>query len=140
MPEESTTPDLVELVRRQIEAAQRRDFDALMSFYATDAIWDGSSFGAGPFDGAEAIRRLFEDWFSSYEEWRGSPEELLDLGNGVVFAVIRQDARPVGSRGSLQARFAYVYEFVDGLIVHVVNSTNLDEARAAAERLAEERG
>jgi ketosteroid isomerase-like protein len=140
MPEESATPDLVELVRRQIEAAQSRDFDALMSFYAADAIWDGSSMGAGTFDGAEAIRRLVEDWFSSYEEWRGSPEELLDLGNGVVFAVIRQDARPVGSRGSLQARFAYVYEFLDGLIVHVVNSTDIDEARAAAERLAEERG
>jgi hypothetical protein len=32
MPEESTTPDLVERVGRLFEAANRRDFDAVMSF------------------------------------------------------------------------------------------------------------
>jgi len=38
VPEESTTPDLVELVRRLDEAANRLDFDAAMSFYAPDAV------------------------------------------------------------------------------------------------------
>ena len=32
MSEESTTPDLVELVRGNIEAANRRDLDGLISF------------------------------------------------------------------------------------------------------------
>jgi ketosteroid isomerase-like protein len=140
MPEESTTSDLVELMGRTFEAANRRDLDAVMRFHASDAIWDASDMGMGTFDGADAIHRLFVDWFSNYEEWRGSPEELSDLGNGVAFAVVRQDARPVGSRGSLQERFAYVWEFVDGLTVRVTVYTDIDEARAAAERLAEERG
>ena len=40
MPEESTTPDLVELTRRLLEAVNRRDFDAAMGFFATDAVWE----------------------------------------------------------------------------------------------------
>jgi hypothetical protein len=33
MPEEPTTPDLVELVGKQVEAANRRDLDAVMSAF-----------------------------------------------------------------------------------------------------------
>jgi hypothetical protein len=39
MAEESTTSDLVELSRRLVEAGNRHDFDAVMSFYAPVAIW-----------------------------------------------------------------------------------------------------
>ena len=51
MPEESTTPDLVELVREAVAAGSRRDLDALMSFYARDAVWDLSPMGIGTFEG-----------------------------------------------------------------------------------------
>jgi hypothetical protein len=37
MSEESTTPDLVELTRQGLDAFNRRDLDAQMSFYAPDA-------------------------------------------------------------------------------------------------------
>jgi hypothetical protein len=37
MSEESTTPDLVELTRRSVEAANRRDLDAVASSFAEDA-------------------------------------------------------------------------------------------------------
>jgi hypothetical protein len=36
--EESTTPDLVELVRLLNEAFNRRDWDAVERFYAPDAV------------------------------------------------------------------------------------------------------
>ena len=42
MPEESTTPDLVELAGRQLEAANRHDLDAFMSAFAPDAVYDAS--------------------------------------------------------------------------------------------------
>jgi len=41
MAKESTTPDLVELVRFTFEAANRRDFDAILDVYAPEAIWLG---------------------------------------------------------------------------------------------------
>ena len=139
MPEESTTPDLVELVRGAVAAANRRDFDAVLSFYAPNAVWDRSPMGTGTFDGLAAIRGFFKGWFSTYEEWTMETETILDLGNGVVYTVNDQHARLVGSTGAVRLRDAWVCDFVEGQQVRLTVYPDIDEARAAAERLAEER-
>src|SRR3954454_13277822 len=139
MPEDSTTRDLVELVRSQWEAVNRRDLDALMSLCSPDGVYDPSPGGVGIFEGPAAIRGFLEDWWGAFEELRFELEEVRDLGNSVVFAVVRQDARPAGSIGHVRAREAYVYEWVDGLNARVTIYLDIDAARAAAERLAEER-
>ena len=87
MSQEPVTPDLVELTRRLHEAGNRRDFDAMMSFYAQDAVWDMSTMGMGTFSGRAAIRDHFEDWFAPYEAWHSKVEEVRDLGNDIVFTV-----------------------------------------------------
>jgi len=138
MPEESTTPDLVELSHHFVEAANRRDFDALLSFFAPDAVWEGMALRTS-FQGVEAIRGFWQDWFASYEELWAGLEEVLDLGNGVVFGVLIQKARLVGSSGEVRLRSGVVGEWVDGLIVRVTLRRDIEEARAAARRLAEER-
>jgi uncharacterized protein (TIGR02246 family) len=139
MPEESTAPDLVELTRRAIEAANTKDVDRLVSFYAPDAVWEAMT-GLGTHEGTAEIRRFFEDWLGAYEEFEVEVQEVLDLGNGVAFVVVVQYGRPVGSTGSVQLRYASVSVWVDGKIARTTNHTEIDEARAAAERLAEERG
>ena len=139
MSEESTTPDLVELSRRLIEAGNRADFDAMLSFFAPDAVWKTVGFGT-TFEGVAAIRGFWQDWFGSYEELSMEQEEVLDLGNGVVFAVVIQKARLVGSSGEVRLCSGVVGEWVNGLIVGLTLSPDIDEARAAAERLAQERG
>ena len=68
MPEESTTPDLVELVRRRMDAGDSGDVDAMTSFFAPDAAWDSTPMGLEVYEGRAAIRRFFEDWWGSYEE------------------------------------------------------------------------
>ena len=140
MSEESTTPDLVELVRGSFEAADRRDFDALMSFYAPDAVWDMSPFGMGTFEGLAAILGFFEDWMGAYEEYEMALQEALDLGDGVAFAVAIQKGRPAGSSSEVRLRYASVSIWENSLIVRVTNYTDIDKARAAAERIAEEPG
>ena len=140
MPEESTRPDLVELNRAFIEAANRRDVDAFMSFWGPDPVSFRSSAGLGTFEGRTAVRGFFEDWISSYEEFEMVAEEIVDLGNGVTYAILRQRGRPVGSSGEVRLRFASVGFSVNGLYVRVKAYPDIDEARAAAERLAEERG
>ena len=92
MPDESTTPDLVELTRKQFEAANRRDMDALLSLGASDLVYDTSHVGLGVYEGSVAIRGFLEGWWDAFEELRFEPEEVLDLGNGVTFSVLRQDA------------------------------------------------
>jgi ketosteroid isomerase-like protein len=138
MSEESTTPDLVELARRFFAAVNRRDLDAVESFYAPDAVLRGAEIGT--FEGPAAIRRLFEDMASPYEEFQGDIEEIIDLGNGVAFAVTIGKGRPVGSSGKVHLRFASVVMWTEGVIEQQTNYMDIDQARAAAERLAEERG
>jgi SnoaL-like domain len=91
-----------------LHAADRGDFDAIPSFYARDAVWDSSRQGIGTFEGVAAVRSVNEDWFAAYEEWEVEPEEILDVGNGVVFVVFRQNARPVGSTAQVRLRQAAV--------------------------------
>ena len=138
MPEESTTPDLVVLTRRWFEAANRRDVDAAASFYAPDAVHESVGMGAS-FEGVAAIREYLGDFVGAYDEFGVEAEEILDLGNGVVFAVLIQKARLVGGSGEVRLRYAAVGVWADGLVVRVTNYTDVDEARAAAERLAESR-
>jgi hypothetical protein len=66
--------------------------------------------------------------------------EAQDLGNDVSFVVLSLDARPAGSAGSVQERWGFTVTWAAGLIVEVIASTDIDETRAAAERLAQERG
>lgn len=135
MSEQAATPDLVEFTRQILDAADRADFDEILGFYAPDAVWD--TRGAGSFEGVDAIRRLWEDYYGAYEEIRVQAEELIDFGNGVVLAVNNQDARPVGSSATVHTREAFLYEWEGGLIVRVTNHGDVDEARVAAALLAE---
>ncbi len=140
MSEESTTPDLVELVRRQVEAANRHDLDAFMSFCPPDGVYDASRDGVGVFEGPVAIRGLIADWWGAFEDLSFELEDVQDLGNEVTFSVLRHDGRPAGSTGHVETRQAYVLEWVEGMVARATVYSDIDEARAAAERLAEERG
>ena len=114
MSQESTTPDPVELTRRIFEAVNRGDFDAMMSHFAPGAVWETTVLGT--FEG------------------------LVDLGNGVAFAIAHQSGRLVGVSGHVQMRYVLVAIWVDGMIERMWYYDDIEEGRAAAERLAEERG
>jgi ketosteroid isomerase-like protein len=140
MSEGSTTTDLVELVRGFWASAARRDWDAILCHYAPDAVWDFSPLGLGTYEDQPGMRGLWQEWVDAYSELELDVEEALDVGNGVVLAVVRQTARPVGSTGQLHLTSALVYAWSGDMVVRVTTYLDIDEARAAAERLAEERG
>ena len=126
----------VDLVHKQLEALDRRDLDGVMSSVAEDAVLDGR---ADLIEGRAAIRRFLEDWFRVYEELDFEVEEVSDLGGGVVFVVVIQDGRPVGGDGRVRQREGWIYLWVGGSIARLTTS-EVAQARAAAERLAEQRG
>jgi ketosteroid isomerase-like protein len=140
MPEESTTPDLGERWKRGVEAFNAGDFDLLVSFYAPDALFYPRA-AVGVLEGREAIRSFFEDWHLTYEELTFEIKEFCDLGNGVTFSAISQSGRLADTAAWVpEERSALVCTWTDGLIEKVTTFADADEARAAAERLAEERG
>jgi hypothetical protein len=139
MAEESTTPDLVRRARSQLDAMNRRDLDAVMTAFAPDAVYDTSPDGLVVYEGPAAIRAFLGEWWDAFEELAFEPEDVLDLGHGIVFSVVCQSARPANSTARMQRREAYVLEWVEDMTRRVTVYTDIEEGRAAAERLAAER-
>jgi hypothetical protein len=108
--------------------------------WSPDAVWDSSALGIGVAEGAAAIRSVNEEWFGNYEEYENQLVEVQDLGNGVVFVVNQLDARPTGSTGRVRERWTFTFVWSAGMITRVTLGKDIDEARAAAERLAQKRG
>ena len=63
----------------------------------------------------------------------------LNLGNGVQFVVGRMDGRPSGGRGWVHERWAFTSLRRGAKIMPVTVDNDIDQARAAAEQLAQER-
>jgi ketosteroid isomerase-like protein len=139
MSQESATPDLVEVVTGLYEAADHGDWDALIGSYAPDAVWE-SDDGILDVAGASWVRGFLEEWADTFEDWTIAVETVVDLGNGVVYSVYRQEGRLPGGSGVVTERGALIYEWVDGMIARVIARQDIDETRATAERLAESRG
>ena len=142
MPEASTTPDLANRWRESAEAHARRDFDEMISFFASDAVWDSSAAGVGAyFEGVTAIRSFLEEWIASFEDYEYNQEESQDLGNGVSFVVATFGGRPASSSGGrMREQRSYTVTWTEGMIKRVVGRADIDEARADAQRLAAGRG
>jgi ketosteroid isomerase-like protein len=136
MTDESVTPEPVELVRKQIEALRRGDLDGVMSNVTEDAVLDGR---VEVVEGRAAIRDFLDEWFMAYEELVFELEEVSHLGGGVVFAVVAQDGRLAGGDGHIHQREGWVYICRGGSIARLTTREGVDEARAGAERLAQER-
>jgi hypothetical protein len=81
MSEESTTPDLAELLRHLSDAVSCIDGDTFDRFSAPDGVF---LTGVGRFEGRDAIRGYLEDFNSSYDERSLAPDEVHDLSNGVA--------------------------------------------------------
>jgi hypothetical protein len=67
-------------------------------------------------------------------------EEVRQVGIGVVFFVQRHRGRPAASSGFAAQRIGSVITWADGFVERFATFTNIDQARATAERLAQERG
>jgi ketosteroid isomerase-like protein len=138
MDDESATPSLVERVRAAFGAYGRADFDGTVEFFTADAVWETK--GGETFEGIAAIRAFMEEFRSRFEGFKVEVEELRDLGGEVLLAVNMMRGHPLGSSGEIWQRGAFVYEGKAGFAVRATAYTDIDEARAAADRLVEKRG
>jgi ketosteroid isomerase-like protein len=140
MTEESTTPDLEES-RSAVEADSYDQFAAFIErHWAADAVLDMGDVGLGPFEHLAAILAFLKDYWLMWEEHHHYVEDIVDLGHGVGYMVVREDGRMKGSDAPVEGRNAWVSISENGKVVRNTLYTDIDEARAAAERLAEERG
>jgi ketosteroid isomerase-like protein len=140
MSPESANPDVFVLSRHVFEAGNRGDLDLAVSFYDRNAVFDLPPMGLGTFHGSAAIRAFLEDWFSAYEHYEVEAEQITGFGNSVTLSIVVQRGRLAGSDGVVNLRYAAVAVWRAGQVVLTTNYADIDAGRAAAERLAEERG
>jgi ketosteroid isomerase-like protein len=140
MSEDSTTPDLAQAWREAMAAASAEDLDGVTANLAPDAVWVMDEVGLGPFEGVEAIRAFLREWWSLWSEHHHLVEAAEDLGHGVGFVIVREHGLMKGTEAVADARVAHVIEEVDGKVVCDTTYTDIDQARADAERLAQQRG
>lgn len=129
MAEGSAAPDLVQLVQHSFVAFDGLDFDASLCACAPDAVGDASSSGIDRLESMARIRGIAEEWRHSHEEFESRLEEDADLGG-----------RLPGGTGRLRERSSYTDLWEAGAPSRVIVRADIDDARVAAERLAEERG
>ncbi len=148
MSEESTTPDLisqanVDVIRSSIEAFNSGDLQQMLALMDPELEWR-PAFGAAP-DGATVYHGHagFRDyWHGTQQIWdhfHFEPEHFVDDGTSVVVDG-RGSGRAKGSGIEIDQPFAMVWIVRGGRPVFGQTFTDPGAARAAAKRLAEERG
>jgi ketosteroid isomerase-like protein len=108
----------VEIVRRAVEAFNRRDFNVALRDAAPDATFDMShsrSPEAGVYVGHDAVRRLLTDLTDPFERQRTVPDEFIPHGE---YVVVPMTAQMTGRGGiEVEAKFAMVATLRDGRMV-----------------------
>jgi ketosteroid isomerase-like protein len=138
--DEPTTPDLLEVSQRVLDAVNRRDVEAFGSLLAPDAVLDRSRIGLEVVQGRDAVPQLLSALWVLFDDPKLEEEELTDFGNEVGLLVYTYRGRPRESAAAIHSHFATVVAGSDGLCDRIITYLDIDDARAAAERLAEERG
>jgi ketosteroid isomerase-like protein len=125
---------LVRALFAEVEAGA--DFRDVLRYFTADAVFDSSPMGMERASGLEAIRAMWETWSGAFEDWHIRPEDVRELARGVVLVTSYQSARPLGSSGEVEMRQWWVLEFAGDRVSSTSLFPTLEEARAAAERLA----
>jgi ketosteroid isomerase-like protein len=137
MPEQSMTAELEQAIRRNVAALNDRDYDSILATFADDAVWDTTDLEV--VSGREAIRGLFVEWLDPYERFEHELLDFRDMGSDVTFTEERQRGWLRGSTQFVENHYAAVTTWSGGLVERLATYQDIDEARIAAERLAEER-
>ena len=127
----------VEMVKRGIDAFNRRDVEALADGVTPDFEWlpalpstvEGERFSG--YRGREGIETYFEDVRSTWERLRVLGNEFRDLGDGVL-VLGRADGRGRGSGVEVDMPLGVIYDFRDGRVSRARAYLDHGEALRAA--------
>ena len=134
MSEESTTPDLVELVREAAQAMNRGDLDLAISFWNADCRVENAATAVtdNRCVGWAGLRKWYSDIFDAFAEGaRFEVEEILAITENFVVARVAIVGQGVRSGAPLQFRYTNVYWFSDGKITRGVGYNSRREALSA---------
>jgi ketosteroid isomerase-like protein len=125
----------VEIVRDSWKAFADDGLDAMAEFWDTDinsrAI-EGAPDDVSEMHGLGAARRYCQDWLDTFEDITSVPEELFDVGDDRVVALLHMTGRARLSGIETELRYAVVYWLREGKIVRVREYSDREQALKAA--------
>jgi ketosteroid isomerase-like protein len=104
-------------VSRGCAAANRRDFDLMLTGWADDIDYraaEGALDDHGPIHGKAEMRAYVQDWLDTFDNMKVEPLEVIDAGQDQVIAVLRSSGRAKLSGVETDITFAALYTIRDG--------------------------
>jgi ketosteroid isomerase-like protein len=124
----------VEVVRSGFSALAHGGVDAAAEFWHPEINWramEGAPDDVGEMDGIEAARRYVQDWYDMFDDFTSEIEELLDIGDDQVVAVIHNSGRAKRSGIPTELRYTALYTIQDGKMIRVREYATRTEALKA---------
>jgi ketosteroid isomerase-like protein len=124
-----------------LSVVQRSITDLDPTFERVSELWDpaidwraieGAPDDVGVIKGVDALRRYYEQWFETFDALTAEPEELIDLGDDRVVAVLHVVGRMKGSDADVDMHLAIAYEVRDGRILRGREYATREQAMKAA--------
>ena len=126
----------VEIVRRVYEAAAQRDSETVLSLYDPEVELDNRRLEivgtAGVYHGHEGLRKFFGIWHEAWESIDYDVDELTDVGDDEVVAVVTRRGRGRSSGAEVDFHVALLWTVRDGKVTRVVWFPTREEALDAA--------
>jgi ketosteroid isomerase-like protein len=128
---------MARLMARAYAAANRRDFDLVLTFNDSDAYEYRPSADLLPPDMAAAYhghagyREFWRYWLEAFEDIRWDPEEILDFGPSALVTT-RQSGHGSGSGVAVSEPVFQLFTFRRGLVVRQEDFLDRSQALAAA--------
>ena len=110
----------LETVRDAYRALADGGLDRFLEHWSDDLDHrsiEGAPDDRGPIHGSDGMRAYVQDWVDTFDEFRIQPIELIDVGGGVVVAVLRYGGRAKLSGIETDETFAVVFAIRDRKIV-----------------------
>jgi ketosteroid isomerase-like protein len=125
--------EYVETYRRAVDAANRRDLDALLDEFDSDVEWHPALVGLGAevYRGEAGVREMFRDVDENLASAVAEVFEVRDLGERVL-ALGRLRARGHESGAQAEVSFNQLVDFKHGKVIRLRTFLDRQEALQAA--------
>ena len=126
---------LTRSVVRGCAAANRRDFDLMLTGWADDIDYravEGALDDRGPIHGKAELRAYMQDWIDTFDQFKVEPLEVIDAGQDQVVAVFRISGRAKRSGVETDLTYAALNTIRDGKIARGREYATREQALEAA--------
>jgi len=101
-----------------------------------DSVWDMGTFRGWPdvpeYVGPDAFNEFFAKWTGPYEDWEMDVEDLRDIDDDRVLAIMTQRGRLRETDDWVEMRFGLILTVIEGLVSHTEAFATCAEALEAA--------